>query len=171
MSGQFKHAIFKIILCHVINLMTFYKCGVMSNMISLWSCHINVVTCCVLMSHHMSKCHVSFDKSCWEVSCHVMLPHVTKCHITPIPCHAVLICDMAVHHTNSFWRLWTKTPNHFQRVFSFRPPLSLSLSLSLLPLPPPPTVRVRQREGWRGTGKRESLVRRLLLSFLLCLCG
>ena len=138
-------------------------------MISLWSCHINVMTCCVLMSHHMSKCHVSFDKSCWEVPFHVMLPHVTKCHITPIPCHAVLICDMAVHHTNSFEDYELRLPTTFKGSFPSHPPLSLSLSL--LPLPPPPTVRVRQREGWRGTGKRESLVRRLLLSFLVCLCG
>lgn len=94
-----------------------------------------------------------------------MLPHVTKCHIAPIPCHAVLICDMAVHHTNSFEDYELRLPTTFKGSFP-SPPLSLSLFS-----PSPPTVRVRQREGWRGTGKRESLVRRLLLSFLVCLCG
>ena len=94
---------------------------------SLWSCHINVMTCCVLMSHHMSKCHVSFDKSCWEVPFHVMLPHVTKCHITPIPCHAVLICDMAVRHTNSFEDYELRLPTTFKGSFPSHPPLSPTL--------------------------------------------
>ena len=44
-----------------------------------------------------------------------MLPHVTKCHITPIPCHAVLICDMAVHHTNSFEDYELRLPTTFKR--------------------------------------------------------
>ena len=94
-----------------------------------------------------------------------MLPHVTKCHITPIPCHTVLICDMAVRHTNSFEDYELRLPTTFKGSFPSHPPLSLPFP------PPPPTVRVRQREGWRVTGKRESLVRRLLLSFLVCLCG
>ena len=68
-----------------------------------------------------------------------MLPHVTKCHITPIPCHAVLICDMAVHHTNSFEDYELRLPTTFKGSFPSHPP-------SLSP-PPPPTVRVRQREG------------------------
>lgn len=131
----------------------------------------------LIMSH---QCHdmlcidvtsqVKMSCLLWQVmlirnamSCYVMLPHVTKCHITPIPCHAVLICDMAVHHTNSFEDYELRLPTTFKGSFPSHPP-------SLSP-PPPPTVRVRQREEWRGTGKRESLVRRLLLSFLLCLCG
>ena len=61
-----------------------------------------------------------------------MLPHVTKCHITSIPCHAVLICDMAVRHTNSFEDYELRLPTTFKGSFPSHPPLSLS--------PPPPPL-------------------------------
>ena len=58
-----------------------------------------------------------------------MLPHITKCHITPILCHAVLICDMAVHNTNSFEDYELRLPTTFKGSFPSHPPLSP-------PLPP-----------------------------------
>lgn len=153
MSRQFKHAIFKIILCHHV-------------MLQIWWLFTSVVWC-QIWYHFDHVTSMSWHVVYW---CHItgqnVLSLVTKCHITPIPCHAVLICNMAVHHTNSFEDYELRLPTTFKGSFPSHPPLSLSL----LPLPPP-TVRVRQREGWRGTGKRESLVRRLLLSFLVCLCG
>ena len=122
-------------------------------------CHI---TCQNVMSHLTS--HVE--------KCHVMLCYLMSQNVISHPSH-VTLCSFVIWQyiiLTHFEDYELRLPTTFKGSFPSDPP-SLSLSLSLLPLPPPPTVRVRQREGWRGTGKRESLVRRLLLSFLVCLCG
>ena len=104
--------------------------------------------------------------------CHVMLCYLMSQNVISHPSH-VTLCSFVIWQyiiLTHFEDYELRLPTTFKGSFPSDPP-SLSLSLSLLPLPPPPTVRVRQREGWRGTGKRESLVRRLLLSFLVCLYG
>ena len=112
-------------------------------------CHITSQNVLSLVTSHVNK------------KCHVMLCYLMSQNVISHPSH-VTLCSFVIWQFEDYE---LRLPTTFKGSFPSHPP-----SLSPPP-PPPPTVRVRQREGWRGTGKRESLVRRLLLSFLLCLCG
>lgn len=152
--------------CHVTNLMTFSVVWCQIWFIMIMSHQCRDMLCIDVTSQVKMSCLlwqvmlIRSAMSCYVTSCHKMSYHT---HL--MSRHANLWHGSTSYYLNPKQDYELRLPTTFKGSFPSHPPLSLS------PPPPPLTVRVRRREGWRGTGKRESLVRRLLLSFLVCLCG